>query len=234
MAMRLSELRFSKIGPIYQCLTTRDFYVGAFVDDQGVQHGPYETATQYFLSATSKIEKEHAQWRVNHVENTALSLEMCSLYTRAASMLTDYTCGSFPLVHHDFGTHNTLFQHNADGKLELAAIIDWDGASTGTWLQFCMFPVFLGIRWPTLERGGYSQLVLDRIDRRQRIYVKQLKEEESTMPSSGERPTDLHRLVDSPAVRVVEFILEYSDPYFNCDGEMFRKYLKAWREDVDW
>jgi hypothetical protein len=234
MTMRLSELRFSKIGPIYQCSTTRDFYVGPFVDEQGIQHGPYETAAQYFLSVSSKIEKDHARWRVNQDMDTAQSLEMCSLYTRVAGMLTDYTCGSFPLVHPTFGTNNTLFQHSADGKLELTAIIDWDGASSGTWLQLCTFPEFVRIPWPTLEKSAYSQLVLDRIDRRQRIYVEGLKDEESTMPSSGERPADLHRLVDSPAVRVAEFIFEYSSLYSNCDGEMFRKYLKAWRGDVDW
>lgn len=232
---QLSGLRFPKIGRIYQCPTTSEFYVGPFVDAQGNQYGPFETATQYFASQVRSIEAKHVQWRLKNAEKKEQSLEVCELYERAVSVLTDLDTGSYPLVHPDFGTHNALFRRD-HGKLQLTGIIDWDTASTGTWLQFCMFPALLCIRWPTLERGRYSPFVLERLDRRQRIYLQQLKEEEESSLSSPtpERPSNLHTVFDSPAVRVAEFILEYSDLYFECDGGMLRKYLRAWREDIDW
>lgn len=77
--------------------------------------------------------------------------------------------------------------------------------------------------------------MLDRIKRQQDIFLQQLREEESASqtPIPG-RPSNLHSIFDSPAVRVAEFILLYSDPYYECGGEMLRKYLSAWKKDIDW
>lgn len=231
----LSGLCFPKIGRIYQSPSTNEFYVGPFVDAQGNRYGPFETSMEYVAYEAGKIEAKHAQWHASSVENEKISSEVCELYKRAASLLTDHDIGSFPLVHGDFDTHNALFRRDSEGKLQLTAIIDWDSAHAGSWLQFCTFPAFLKIRWPTLERGKYSQFVLDRIRRRREVFLQQLEQEERTlqMRTLG-RPQNLHIIFDSPAVRVAEFILIYSDPYYECDGKMIRKYLSAWRKDVDW
>lgn len=236
VSWQLSGLRFPKIGRIQQSRTTSEFYVGPFVDAQGNQYGPFETATEYYASRVRKIETKHTQWRLKNVDKTEQSLEICALYETTASILTEYSTGSFPLFHPDFSTHNALFRRDPHGSLQITAIIDWDYAHTSPWLQFCTFPVFAGIRWPTLERGKYAQFVLERIYRRQQAYLRQLKEEEenSGSPPTTERPAKLYTVVDSSAVRVSEFILKYSDLRFQFDGDMLRKYLRGWREDIDW
>jgi Phosphotransferase enzyme family len=235
IAWQLSGLCFSKIGRIYQVPATNEFYVGPFVDAQGNPYGPFEKSMEYLKCEARKIEAKHAQWRATYVESKKLLSEVFELYKRAASLSTDHDIGSFPLVHGDFDTHNALFRRDTGGKLQLTAIIDWDGAHTGSWLQFCTFPAFLNIRWPTFERGRYSQVVLDRIRRRQQVFLQQLEQEERTLKTcTPSRPTDLHTVFNSPAVTVAEFILIYSDPYYECDAEMIRKYLSAWRNDIDW
>ena len=231
----LSGLCFPKIGCLYESPTTNEVYVGPFVDKQGNRYGPFETPTEYFGYEADKIERKHAEWRATNVESEKLSLEVCTLYKRAASLLTEHGSGSFPLVHGDFDTHNALFRRDSEGKLQLTAVLDWDSAHTGSWLQFCAFPVFLDIRWPAFERGKYSKFVLDRIRRRREVFLQQLELEEHTLQTrTPGRPSNLHTVFDSPAVRVAEFILNYSDPYYECDGEMVRKYLNAWRKDVNW
>jgi hypothetical protein len=185
---------------------------------------------QYLAYEVSKLEAKHTQGNA-----TNGALEVCELYKKAASLLTNYETGSFPLVHGDFDTHNALFRRNSDGKLQLTAILDWDSASAGSWLEFCTFPAFLTIRWPTFERGKYSQFVLDTIIRRQESFIQHLEQDERTLHTSTPgRPPNLHALFDSPAVRVAEFILIYSDPYYECNVELVRKYLRAWRNDIDW
>jgi len=162
-------------------------------------------------------------------------MEVCELYKRAASLLADHCSGSFPLFHDDFDTHNALFQRDTEGNLQLTGILDWDSALAGSWFQFCAFPTLIAVRWPLFERGRYSQFVLDRIKRRQDIFLQQLREEESASqtPVPG-RPSNLYSVFDSPAVRVADFIIAYSDPYYEAGGEMLRKYLSAWKKDIDW
>jgi hypothetical protein len=230
----LSGLCFPKVGCIYQCPSTNKFYVGPFVNAKGNPYGPFETSMEYLAYEAGKIEAKHAQWRATNVESERISLEACELYKRAASLLVDHYDGSFPLVHGDLDMHNALFRRDSEGRLQLTAIIDWDSAHAGSWLAFCTFPNFLTIRWPTLERGKYSQFVLDGIRRKRQVFLQQLeREERHFQPIIPGRPPSLHTVFDSPAMRAAEFVLIYSDPY-KCDGEMIRKYLSAWRKDIDW
>ncbi len=232
---QLSGLCFPKIGRLYQSTSANEFYVGPFVNTQGREYGPFDTSVEYFTYESAKIEAKQAQWRARNEESNQMSMEVCELYKRAASLLIDHCSGSFPLIHDDFDIHNALFKRDTEGKLQLTGILDWDSACTGSWLQFCTFPAFLAVRWPTFERGKYSQFVLDRIKRQQDAFLQQLREEESAGQTSiPGRPSNLPSVFDSPAVRVAEFILLYSDSYYECDGEMLRKYLSAWKKDIDW
>ena len=232
---QLSGLCFPKIGKLYQSTSTNEFYVGPFVNKHGCEYGPFDTSVEYFIYEAAKIEAKQAPWRAMSEESNKTSMEVCQLYKRAASLLADHCSGSFPLVHGDFDKHNALFQRDTEGKLQLTGIVDWDSAIAGSWLQFCAFPNFLTIRWPTFERRRYSQFVLDRIKRRRDIFLQQLRKEESASqtPVPG-RPSNLHSVFDSPAVRVADFINSYSDPYYEAGGEMLRKYLSAWKKDIDW
>lgn len=167
---QLSDLCFPQIGRIFQS-DDGEFFVGPFVDTQGNQYGPFSTSVEFFKYEASKISASRIEWRSKSSDDMKKSLLACSLYERAASCLSDYDTGLFPIAHGDFDTRNTLFERNSEGKLQLSAVLDWDSAHPVTWLEFCYFPVFLNIRWPTLEAGRYSPLVIDKIKERQRIFV---------------------------------------------------------------
>ena len=231
---QLSTLCLPLIGRLYQSEDSK-FYVGPFVDAQGKSHGPFSTSVEFFMYEAEKIPPRHTAWRSKSSNDEKVSIAVCELYNKAASFLSDNDLGSFPLVHGDFDTHNALFQRGPDGNLQLSAILDWDSAHTGSWLEFSFFPAFLKIRWPSLEAGKYSPRVLEKIRRRQHIFLESLKQEEWKFGErTTNRPKDLYRIFDSPAVRVAEFILLYSNPYFECDKNLFSKYLHAWRSEVDW
>lgn len=228
---QLSNLCFPKIGRIYQS-ETGEFEVGPFVDRHGQKYGPFATSVDFFNYEAHKISESHSEWRSRSKEDGSLSMTACELYMKAASSLSDYDTGSFPLAHNDFDTHNALFERDSEGNLQLTAILDWDGAHSVTWLQFCFFPTFLKIRWPSFERGKYSPLVLRNIQRRQHIFLDALQQNEHDMMETNvSRPRNLYQIYNSPAVRVAEFILIFSDPYYECSGDLIEKYLEAWKID---
>jgi hypothetical protein len=81
---------------------------------------------------------------------------------------------------------------------------------------------------------------LDSINlRRQRIFLNpspvwkpQATRNPNTLaPFRG--PFPLHTIYDAAPVRVAAFILEYSDPYYQGDEELVRKYLAAWRREFN-
>lgn len=129
---QLSGLCFPKIGRVYQSTSTNKFYVGPSVDKQGCEYGPFDTSAEYFTYETAKIEAKQAPWRAKNEESNKVSMEVCELYKRAASLLADHCSGSFPLVHDDFDTHNALFQRDTEGNLQLTGIVDWDSAIAGS------------------------------------------------------------------------------------------------------
>jgi hypothetical protein len=227
---QLSSVVFPKVGRIFQS-ADGEFHVGPFVDAHGNYYGPFSTSVEFFNYEASKIPASHREWRSKTREDEKKSLQACALYEHAASCLSDHDSASFPIAHGDLGIQNCLFERDSDGNLRLSAVLDWDSAHTATWLEFCFFPNFLEVRWPTLEAGRYSPLVLDKIKRNQIIFLESLARLEAAnsakpLPS---RPSPLNTLYDSPPVRVAEFILEYSDPYYQCDADLVRKYLIAWR-----
>jgi len=229
---QLSSVVFPKVGRIFQS-HDGEFHVGPFVDAHGNYYGPFSTSVEFFKYEASKISASHTEWRSKTREDEKKSLRACSLYEQAASSLSDHDSVSFPIMHGDLDIHNCLFERDSDGNLQLSAVLDWDSAHTVTWLEFGFFPSFLKLRWPTLEAGKYSQLVLDKIKRNQIIFLESLARSEAANSAKSQpgRPSPLHTLYDSPPVRVAEFILEYSDPYYQCDPDLVRKYLIAWRRE---
>jgi Phosphotransferase enzyme family len=234
---RLSRICLPKIGRIYQSSTNHsEFYVGPFVDSHGNPYGPFNTSVEFFNYEAGKISECHREWRAKSIDDAKKSEAACLLYKQAASSLSDYENGSFPIAHGDFDTHNALFKRDVSGNLVLSAVLDWDSAHTVTWLEFCFFPAFLAIRWPALEAGKYSQRVLESIKRQQQIFLHSLQQLQSEMSDSESNvnpgcPPHLHDIFDTPPVRVAEFILKYSDPRYQCDERLIRKYLVAWRQD---
>lgn len=233
---QLSRICLPKIGRIYQ--SSNEFYVGPFIDSHGSPYGPFNTSVEFFKYEASKIPDHHKTWRINSPDDDKKSMIACSLYEQAASRLSDYDTGSFPIAHGDFDTHNALFERDAAGKLQLSAVLDWDSAQTVTWLEFCFFPNFLSIRWPAFEAGKYSQHVLQNIKRQQCIFVQALRQLEcgnksSDLDSPPCRPSPLYNLFDSAPVRVAELLLKYSNPRYQCNEELLRKYLTAWRTDLE-
>ena len=231
---QLSRLCFPKIGRIFES-HDGEFHVGPFVDAQGNHYGPFSTSVEFFKYEASKISASHMKWRSKSHEDEKKSMLACALYEQAASRLSDCDTGLFPIAHGDFDTHNALFERDSSGKLQLSAVLDWDSAHPVTWLEFCFFPAFLKIRWPTFERARYSQMVLDNINRRQRIFLESITHLEAASNSKSQhgRPFPLHTIYDLPPVRVAAFILEYSDPYYQCDEELVRKYLVACRKEFN-
>ena len=145
----------------------------------------------------------------------------CALYEQAASRLSDCDTGLFLIAHGDFDIHNALFERDSSGKLQLSAAFDWDSAHPVTWLEFCFFPAFLKIRWPTFETGRYSQMVLDHINRRQRIVLESITHLEAARDSKSQhgRPFPLPRFTTSCCV------------YFRVLGSILSMWWRA-REEI--
>ena len=61
---KLSQLRFPKIGRIYET-SEGNFYVGPFVDRKGVSHGPFDTSVDFFKYETESIRSRHDEWLVS-------------------------------------------------------------------------------------------------------------------------------------------------------------------------
>lgn len=74
----------------YQSFFTGEFYFGRFVDAKGNPYGPFATSEKYFeQDAGRKIEAKHYRWREKDEQSKRKSREVCALYRRAASLLTD-------------------------------------------------------------------------------------------------------------------------------------------------
>jgi aminoglycoside phosphotransferase (APT) family kinase protein len=231
---KLSQLRFPKIGRIYED-SEGNFNVGPFVDQQGVSHGPFDTSVEFFKYKTEFIRSRHDKWFTSSPTATPEDYErsraVCSLYEKVASELSDYDSGSFPLSHGDLGTHNLLFSYNAAGQLFLNGVIDWDAAHTSSWVDFGQYPTMLEVRWPTLEAGRYALFVLESIYRKQRAFLQGISDCEREYGNDCLNYPQLSKLIDCPAVRVAEFILLYSDPEFNVDCKLLLKYVRAWKKN---
>jgi aminoglycoside phosphotransferase (APT) family kinase protein len=224
----LSQLRFTKIGCIYET-SEGDFTIGPFIDRLGKAHGPFDNSIDFFKYKVESITRPRDDWFISYdarKEALEQSRNLFSLYNDIASELSDYDCGSFPLCHGDLGTHNTLFNRDANGKWVVSGILDWDYAHTGPWLELGQFPVLLEIRWPYLHR--YASFVLESIRRKQHTYLEGVKECEVELRNGGPR---LSTLIDCPAVRVAEFVLRYSDPEFKDSRELLLKYVREWKTD---
>ena len=231
---KLSQLRFPKIGRIYEASEGK-FFVGPFVDRQGVSHGPFDTSIDFFKCKTESMRSRYDEWLASDPTATPEDYErsrtVCSLYKDVALQLSDYDSDSFPLSHGDLGTHNMLFSRNAAGRLLLNGVLDWDAAHSSSWLDFGQYPTMLEVRWPTLEAGRYASFVLESIYRKQRAFLKGVRDCEAENGNDVSNHPQLSKLIDCPAVRVAEFILLYSDPEFNVDYALMLKYVRAWRKD---
>jgi aminoglycoside phosphotransferase (APT) family kinase protein len=234
VSWQLSQLRLSKIGRIYES-AGGDFSVGPFVDEQGVSHGPFDSSVDFFKYQAESIRKRHDEWLNSSPTATFDDIErsqtVCTLYSNVATKLLDYDSGVFPLSHGDLGTHNMLFSRDAGGKFLLTGVLDWDAAHSSSWSDFGQYPVLLEIRWPAFEAGRYAPFVLESIRRKQRAYFQGLRHCETQYSNDTPHNHQLTKIVDSPAVRVAQFFLMYSDPEFNVDSQLLLKYVRAWKED---
>lgn len=225
---KLSQLRFPKIGCIYET-PEGDFTIGPFLDRLGQTYGPFDSSIDFFKYKAKSITQSRDEWSSHKTatqEEREQSSNLCAIYNDIASELSDYDCGSFPLCHGDLGTHNMLFSRNETGQWRVSGILDWDYAHTGSWLELGQYPVLLEIRWPYLSR--YSSFVLESILRKQRTFLEEVQKYEVKL---GNNSPPLSTVIDCPAVRVAEFILIYSDPEFKVDCELFLKYVRDWRQD---
>jgi len=237
---KLSQLRFPKIGRIFET-SEGVFDIGPFVDRQGVSHGPFDTSAEYFKFEAESIRAKHNRWLygrpANATEDDVMRSQIvCGLYDQLASQLSDYDSpGAFPLSHGDLGTHNLLFSRDEAGRLLLTGVVDWDFAHASSWCDFGQWPALLEIRWPTLEAGRYSEFVLESIRRKQRIFLdgirNQRRNDSNEDNKDGSKFPQLLDVIDTPPVRMAEFLLNYSDPYYRVDEDLLLKYVKQWKKD---
>jgi len=229
---QLSNLRFPQIGLICPD-DAGHFRVGEFVDAQGLGYGPFDTSVHYFKHRVEEIVCNIETWiyrqNFESKEEKENAAKMCRLFEKVANKLSDHNDGSFPLTHGDLGTNNVLFQRDLFGQLKITAVLDWDHAHASSWLDFGQFPTMLEIDWPALEAEEYSPMVLDTLRRRQQIYLDGIRKYEDKRQSPL-----LSSIIDSPAVRVVEFFFLYSDPEGNMDPTTFSKYIAEWQEMGEW
>jgi hypothetical protein len=135
-----------------------------------------------------------------------------------------------PDRHQSIVTHNIRFVRDSRGQLQLSGVLDWDAAHASAWSDFGQYPALMEIEWPALEAGEYAPLVLDHILRKQRMFCDGLRRCEAENAPDPEPPLSL--VVDSPVVRVAEFILMYSDPEeYSVDRSLLLKYVRAWKEN---
>jgi aminoglycoside phosphotransferase (APT) family kinase protein len=226
---KLSRLRLRQIGPIYET-PSGEFYVGQFVDKQGESFGPFTTAVDFFKFKVDGIRNRYNEWLQTQSDvDKERAYSVISLYEKVASHLSDHDYGSFPLAHGDLGTHNIRFQRDSCGKLQLSGVLDWDAAHASAWPDFGQYPALLEVEWPALEAGEYAPFVLDHIWQKQRMFREGLRRYEDAYSHDPEQ--SLSVIVDSPVVRVAEFILMYSDPDYGVDCSLFLKYVQAWKKD---
>jgi hypothetical protein len=241
VVQKLSQLRFPKIGRVDET-SEGVFDIGPFVDRQGVSHGPFGTSTEYFKYVAESIHAKHDHWlygrSANATEDDVIRSQIvCGLYDLIASQLSDYDSpGAFPLSHGDLGTHNLLFSRDEAGCLFLTGVVDWDFAHSSSWCDFGQWPVLLEIRWPTLEAGRYSEFVLESIRRKQRIFLDGIRNQRENgsnedKKDGGSEFPQLFDVIDTPPVRMAEFLLNYSDPYYKVDRNLLLKYVKQWKQE---
>ena len=90
---KLSQLRFPKIGRIYET-SEGVFDIGPFVDRQGVPHGPFDTSSEYFKYEAESIRAKHNHWLYGRPGNATeddimRSQIVCALYDQIASQLSN-------------------------------------------------------------------------------------------------------------------------------------------------
>jgi hypothetical protein len=189
--------------------------------------------SRVFKSKVPAIRKSFDNWLENEPKvsesDKNMSETLCTLYERVASKLSDHDYGIFPLTHGDLGTHNVLFIRDQSGQLRINAVLDWDYAHASAWPDFGQFPTMLEIDWPTLETGEYSSFALNNLRHQQKLYLDGIGKCQDPSPADG-FPV-LSNIIDTPAVRVAEFILSYSNPKENLDVAMFLKFIRDWRSD---
>jgi hypothetical protein len=229
---QLWRLRFNKIGPIYEN-ESGEFYIGPFVDEQGKASGPFDTAVDFFKSKIPGIRTSFENWLETKPDvsesDRQKAATMCTLYERVANELSDHDYGIFPLTHGDLGTHNVLFIRDQSGQLKINAVLDWDYSHASAWPDFGQFPAMLEVHWPTFEKGEYSSFVLKSIRHQQLLYLDGIANCQDPFPSDG-FPA-LSNIIDTPAVRVAEFVLLYSNPKGRVDLAMVLKFIRDWRSD---
>jgi len=227
---QLWKLRFEMIGPIYQ---DKDglFYPGPFVDELGNFFGPFSKTTEFFKHKLIEIHRVYDEYVRNPelcpAERTRCET-LCALFDELAPELYDYDHGSFPLAHDDLGTHNVLFVRDPKGDWQVSGVIDWDYAHASAWEEFGQFPACLEIDWPLFEAGEYNATVIEDIRREEEMFVKGILKCEDV----ARRQIDqflLSEIIDSPAVRVAEFILRYWQPEKEVSSSVLLKYVRAWR-----
>ena len=229
----LSQLRFHQIGPLYQAISG-EFYVGPFVTEQGQSFGPFDTSVEFFKFKVEGIRQRYSEWLKKDVRSDAdmeRAHSLLSHYEKIAAQLSDYDDGNYPLAHGDLGTHNVLFVRDLTGNLQISGVLDWDSAHASAWPDFGQFPALMEIQWPGFETREYSPFVLEHLLKIQTLFREGLRKYESVRSNHSDRPL-VSLVVDSPAVRVAEFILMYSDlDRYGVDCSMLLKYVRAWRKD---
>lgn len=176
---QLASLQFPKIGRIYEP-SRWEFVVGPFVDRNGESFGPFNTAVEYYQYKARKIRRKFHNWfaserRPHRPQEIKRADELCHLYDSVAGQLSDFDSGgNFPLVHGRFGMDSLLYPLEGSG---LFAVINWDKAHTGPWLELAQYPAFLAIDWPRLAWGKYGRYELQSIKYEQEEYLKEFEEE---------------------------------------------------------
>jgi hypothetical protein len=121
-----------------------EFVVGPFIDKNGESFGPFDTAVEYYQYKARKIRGRFHKWLAppHTPEDIEHADELCRLYDSVAGQLSDFDDGSFPVIHRKFGMDSLLYGQD---ELDLVAVIHWDKAHTGPWLEFAQYPAYLGI-----------------------------------------------------------------------------------------
>jgi hypothetical protein len=82
-----------------------------------------------------------------------------------------------------------------------------------------------------LETGEYSSFALNNLRHQQHLYLEAIGKCQDPSPADG-FPVLLN-IIDTPAVRVAEFILLYSKPKAHVTVAMFLRFIRDWRRDLD-
>jgi hypothetical protein len=228
---QLADLRFPKIRRIYES-SPLEFVVGPFIDKNGESFGPFDTAVEYHQYKARKIRGRFHKWlaskRPLHTpEDIERANELCRLYDSVAGQLSDFDNASFPIIHGNLGLDSLLYPLD---ESDLFAVIHWDKAHTGPWLEFAQYPAFSRIEWPKLKHGEYDDEDLEQIQYRQHKYLHEFARGRSD-DVAWRVEERLSEVIDCPGVRVSEFFVRFGKPRAGVDVQMFLKYVKDWKPD---